>query len=163
MSATLPYEPSDGLERLRYRLNKWIQQNTPFMVPIIHAIKYGMTNEQNVPLEPAPRKQFFLETEDDLKPGDLVEIRSDEEIRSTLNDENKFKGLGVMPEMRRFYGNKYHVFKKINRILIEETGELRTIKSPTYILEGVFCNGEFHMDCDRSCFLLWKREWLKKL
>ena len=140
---------------------RWLIHNAPFTMPfILPVINSIITGKQN---KPKTKRQLEFEADDDLEPGDLVQIRSEAEIQSTLNEDNKFKGLGVMPEMTKFYGKELRVFKKINKIMIEATGELRHIKSPTYLLEGVFCDGEFHSDCDRSCFLLWKREWLKKV
>ena len=98
-----------------------------------------------------------------LQVGEWVQIRSKEEIFSTLNEEGKYKGLLFMAEMIRFCGKKFKVFKKVERIMLESTGELREIKSPTVFLEGVFCDGEFHNRCDRSCFLYWREIWLKKV
>jgi hypothetical protein len=135
--------------------------NAPFMTPFLLPLVRSIIDEK--PKKPTIKRHLEFEANDDLKPGDLVQIRSEQEIRSTLNKDNIFKGLGVMPEMAKFYGKEFRVFKKINKIMVEATGELRQIKSPTYLLDGVFCDGEYHKNCDRSCFLLWKREWLKKV
>lgn len=98
-----------------------------------------------------------------LRPGDWVEVRSIEEIFSTLDAKEKLRGLRFTPEMQKFCGRRFKVYKKLNRIILEATGELRTIKSPTFILEGVLCDGSAHGGCDKSCFCYWREEWLKRV
>ena len=97
-----------------------------------------------------------------LKVGDLVEVRSAKEIFSTLDGNGKLKGLAFTPEMLKFCGKQFRVYKSLKNIILESTGELRKIKSPTVLLEGVFCNGEAHGNCDRSCFCFWREAWLKR-
>jgi len=84
------------------------------------------------------------------------------EIFSTLDGNGKLKGLAFTPEMLKFCGKQFRVYKSLKNIILESTGELRKIKSPTVLLEGVFCNGEAHGNCDRSCFCFWREAWLKR-
>ena len=97
-----------------------------------------------------------------LKIGEWVQVRSEDEIRDTLDENGKRKGLFFMPEMRKFCGKKFKVYKKIEKIRLESTGEIRKIKSPTVFLEGVFCDGEYSAGCDRSCYCFWREAWLKR-
>jgi len=99
----------------------------------------------------------------DLQPGELVQVRSLDEIYSTLDGEGKYKGLLFMPEMEDFCEKKYHVFKKVRSITLETDGEVRKLKSPTVFLEGVYCDGKRHNNCDRSCLLFWREAWLKRV
>jgi hypothetical protein len=98
-----------------------------------------------------------------LKPGDWVEVRPMEEISMSLDWKGKHKGLYFMPEMEQFCGKKFKVFKRVETIKLESNGEIRTIKRPTFFLEGVFCDGSCNGGCDRSCFHFWRDIWLKKL
>ena len=98
-----------------------------------------------------------------LQPGELVEVRSEKEIFATLDGEGKFRGLRFTPEMRKYCGKRFRVYKRLEKIILEATGELRTIKTPTVILEGVFCDGSAHGGCDRSCFCFWREKWLKRV
>lgn len=100
---------------------------------------------------------------EELQPGDWIEVKTLEEIEAGLDRNSRLHGLNFMPEMRKYCGQSFKVFKRVNRIMLESTGELRTIKRPTYYLENVYCDGGFHEGCDRSCFLLWREEWLKKI
>jgi hypothetical protein len=99
----------------------------------------------------------------DLQPGEYVEVNSAKEIFGTLDKQGKFMGLTFTPEMVKFCGKRFRVFKRLNKIILEATGELRKIRSPTVILEGVFCDGKAHGDCDRSCFCFWREAWLKRV
>jgi hypothetical protein len=98
-----------------------------------------------------------------LLPGDLVEVRSAGEIFATLDGQEKLRGLRFTPEMEEFCGKRFRVYKRLYKIILEATGELRSIKTPTVLLEGVFCDGKAHGGCDRSCFCFWREAWLKKV
>lgn len=98
-----------------------------------------------------------------FQPGELVEVRSEKEIFATLDHEGKLQGLRFNREMRKFCGKKFRIYKRLEKILIETTGELRLIKIPTVILEGVFCDGSAHGGCDRLCFCFWREVWLKRV
>lgn len=99
----------------------------------------------------------------DFKPGEWVEVLSEKEIFDTLDSQGKLKGLRFPPEMGKFCGKRFKVYKRLDKILLETTGELRKIRTPTVILEGVFCDGSAHGGCDRSCFCFWREAWLKRV
>lgn len=99
----------------------------------------------------------------DFTKGEWVQVRSLHEITSTLDEKGKYKGLYFMPEMEVFCGKKFKIFKKAEKIKLETNGELRKLRSPSYFLEGVHCNGIFQGGCDRACFHYWRKEWLKKV
>ena len=110
-----------------------------------------------------PQKTFLENETLNLQPGECVEVRSIDEISMTLNEKGKYKGLYFMPEMEKFCGKKFKVFKRAEIIKLESTGEVRKLKSPTVFLEGVLCNGENHEGCDRACFHFWREVWLKRI
>lgn len=96
-----------------------------------------------------------------FKAGDLVEVRSAKEIFETLDSQGYHKGLPFTKEMMKYCGKRFKVRKRLHRIVLEATGELRTMKTPTVLLEGVICDGTAHGNCDRSCFCFWREVWLK--
>lgn len=98
-----------------------------------------------------------------LKPGEWVEVLSFDEISKTLNRNGKYKGLFFMPEMAKFCGGKFKIFKKVTTVRLESTGEVRKFKSSTFILEGVYCDGENFAGCGRTCFHFWREVWLKRI
>jgi hypothetical protein len=97
-----------------------------------------------------------------LQTGEYVKVRSMREISLTLNERGRHKGLYFMPEMEQFCGKRFKVFKKVETILLEETGELRKLRSPTFFLEGVHCDGARQGGCDRACFHFWREDWLRR-
>ena len=97
-----------------------------------------------------------------LEPGELVVVRSEKDIISTLKGA-KYKGLSFMPEMLKFCGKQFKVLKRVENYIVEGE-EPRSIKPKnTVILDGVFCDGSWHGGCDRTCFCLWREKWLKKV
>jgi len=101
-------------------------------------------------------------TDLNLQPGELVEVRSEKEIFATLDREGKLKGLRFTSEMRNYCGEEFRVYKRVRKIIVETTGEMRTIRSPTVLLEGVICDGSAHSGCDKACFCFWREEWLRR-
>ena len=97
----------------------------------------------------------------DLQPGETVEVKSEEEIRRTLDSADRTHGLGFMAGMARHCGKRYRVYKRARTIILEGSGEVRRLKN-TVLLEGVICDGE-HFVCDRSCFYFWKEAWLRRV
>jgi hypothetical protein len=96
-----------------------------------------------------------------LRSGECVEIKSEQEILATLDGNRRYKGLYFMGGMRNFCGQRVRVYKRAERILLESTEELRKMKH-TVLLEGVVCDGEDWGGCDRSCFYYWREAWLRR-
>jgi len=98
-----------------------------------------------------------------LQPGDWVEVRPMEEVLTLLDSNRKSQGLLWMSGMDKFCGKRFKVFKRVEIITLETTGESRRLRSPTVFLEGVYCDGSCVGGCDRSCFHFWRESWLKKV
>lgn len=130
----------------------------PWVVPVWRKVqgRDGVGKSPDCPIKIVPNAE-------ELQPGDWVDVIPLEEIESGLDHNRRLYGLNFMPEMSKYCGGRFKVFKRVNRIMLESTGELRMIRRPTYYLEDVYCDGEFHESCDRSCFLLWRAEWLRKV
>ncbi len=101
-----------------------------------------------------------------LQPGELVRVKSFEKIRATLNTENKNRGLYFDAEMVPFCGRTYRVKDKLHRFVDEKTGRLVTLKSPSIILEDVWCQSRYsgcRTFCPRSIYTWWREIWLERL
>ena len=98
-----------------------------------------------------------------LKAGDLVRVRSREEIQATLDIWRELKGNQVLEEMWQYCGTTQRVLKPVKRFLDEREYQfLRT--SGIVLLEGTMCQGGPILGrCDRACFFFWREEWLKKV
>jgi len=97
-----------------------------------------------------------------LQPGEWVEIKSEREILSTLDQKGRYKGLGWMCNMRNFCGKRYRVFKRLETMILESNRQYRKVKN-TVLLENVLCDGKDWYGCDRSCFHFWREIWLKRV
>ena len=96
-----------------------------------------------------------------LQPGEWVQVRSKEEILLTLDRDGKHRGLRFVPEMFDFCGQRFRVFKRVEKICIDNMPGVRTIKS-TVLLEGGICKGG-GIGCDRACFHFWREGWLRRV
>lgn len=95
-----------------------------------------------------------------LQPGELVEVKSEQEILQVLDGNGATSGLAFLPEMQRYCGRRFRVFKRLERILLEDSKQIRRIKD-TVLLDGVVCDG-VGVGCDRSCFYFWREAWLRR-
>ncbi len=99
----------------------------------------------------------------DLKPGDLVRVKSKEEIVATLNLQNSNRGLSFDAEMLPYCGTTARVKAQVNRLIDEREGTMIKIKRDCFILDGVVCNADYHRFCTRSIYPYWRSVWLDKL
>lgn len=98
----------------------------------------------------------------DLRPGDLVEIRSKEEIMATLGPDQTNNKLFFDMEMLPYCGRRARVVQKVTRILDENTGKMIKV-GDCYSLEDVVCLGWYRMFCRRSITPYWRSGWLRKI
>jgi len=96
-----------------------------------------------------------------LKPGEMVEVKSLSEILETLDDKGKYRGLIFTPEMRKHCEKRYRVYKRLERMFDEYHKSQRRVNN-TVLLQGVVCEGA-GIGCDRSCFLYWREVWLRRM
>jgi len=91
--------------------------------------------------------------------GDLVQVCTEAQIQRTFDRLGRNRGLGFGPEMVRFCGRRLRVARRVERLIVEWTGQLRTL-SDTVALEGALCDGLAFRACPRACYLLWREIWL---
>jgi len=101
-----------------------------------------------------------------LQPGDLVQVRSKDEIMRTLNSDLRNRGLYFDVEMVPFCeAGEFKVLGRIDKIIDEKTGRLIKLPNPCLILDGVTCGGNLsasRMFCPRSVYPYWREAWLKR-
>lgn len=99
----------------------------------------------------------------EFQPGDIVRVRTREEIEPMLDADRKFHGCTFLDCMWAYCGTTQKVFKPLHRFLDERDFVFKKAKG-VVILEGVFCDGVLVFgQCECSCFLFWREEWLEKL
>jgi hypothetical protein len=100
----------------------------------------------------------------DLMEGDLVEVRSREEIVATLDDKQQNRGLSFDEEMLRLCGRRGRVLKRVERIIDEKTGRMLKIRKDTIIVDGMIgCDGLYHKMCQRQAIAFLREAWLKRV
>lgn len=98
-----------------------------------------------------------------LRPGELVRIRSLNEILTTVDDKGRREALPFTPEMVSYCGCQARVFRRVDKVFDWILScELRRMQG-TVILEGMRCDGRYHGGCQAGCQMLWKEEWLERI
>lgn len=90
--------------------------------------------------------------------GDLLRVRSADDILSTLDSDGTVDGLLFMPEMLKFAGREFHVQASAHKTC-DGAGSLRQMDRSVH-LEGLRCDGSAHGGCQAGCLLYWREEWL---
>lgn len=98
-----------------------------------------------------------------LRAGDLVEVRSREEILATLDENGRLDAQPFMPEMLEFCGRRFRVRASAHKTCdtVDHTGARRMVD--TVHLEDLRCSGQHHGGCQAECLLFWKEAWLKRV
>lgn len=96
--------------------------------------------------------------------GDLVEVRTKEQILATLDRHGCLEGLPFMPEMLRFCGRQFRVRAVAHKTCDTERkmGTARRLDSTVH-LGHMRCDGSAHGGCQAECTLFWKDAWLKQV
>jgi len=98
-----------------------------------------------------------------LRAGELVEVRTAAEILATLDADHCLEGLPFMPEMLRYCGKRFRVFKSAHKTCDTiDQYVIRRMNSAVH-LEGLRCDGEAHGGCQAGCLLFFKEAWLKRV
>jgi hypothetical protein len=95
----------------------------------------------------------------DLQPGEWVEVKSRKEIEETLDVDGKNRGLLFDPPMLAYCGNRYRVANRLQKIILEETGRMISLRN-TLVLDDVVCRA---WDCPRANLHFWREIWLKRV
>jgi hypothetical protein len=101
-----------------------------------------------------------------LKPGDLVRVKSYEQILATLDQNSSSRGLAFDAELVPYCGKVYRVKTRVHQFVDERTGKLRRLKTPAVILDRVVCKGRYsgqRMFCPREIYLWWREIWLERI
>ena len=99
----------------------------------------------------------------DLQPGELVQVRTREEIQQTIDIEGKNRGLSFDREMLPYCGGSYRVLKRVTKIIDEPNGRMMLMKRDCVILDGVVCQSRYHGLCQRAIYPYWREIWLRRV
>lgn len=103
----------------------------------------------------------------ELRPGELVRVRSLPEILETTDEDLRNRGMGFHSEMVPFTGRTYRVLRRIEEIVNEKTGKMTHLKNDAVILEEVVCQARYINNCRRFCprsvYLYFREIWLERV
>jgi hypothetical protein len=146
-----PLSSAGALWQLRNRLRRIVKRRYRYLENIFSQIGKGRARG-GVPTN-----------RDQLEPGDVVRVKTKEEIKATLDLWNRCKGCDIMEEMYVYCGTTQRVFKKVERFVDERDYRFKKCKGIVF-LEGVFCEGTVDYGrCDRNCHFFWREEWLERI
>jgi hypothetical protein len=167
--ATTPISPSD--------LRHYVQDLTSGNVSLLNFVRFALLAGYNrimrlhwrgrpYPYVRGRASKGTPAAELNLQPGDLVQVRSRDEIMGTLNEHNRNRGLSFDVEMVPYCGRTFRVLSRVDRIIDEKTGRMMRMRSPCIILESVTCGGYLspnRMFCPRAIFPYWHEIWLERV
>src|SRR5262249_6251978 len=97
-----------------------------------------------------------------LQPGDRVRVKPKRSIEPTLDSQSRNRGLYFDRDMLRFCGGEYRVKARIERLIVERTGELRQLSNPCFVLDGVTATGEYQGFNPENEYIFWREVWLAR-
>ena len=101
-----------------------------------------------------------------LQPGELVRVKSHEEILKTVDSSNRNRGMYWDAELVPYCGGTYRVLKRVSRLIDEKTGKMIEMKNPCIILDTVVCQARYsscRMLCPKSMYPYWRELWLERV
>ena len=95
------------------------------------------------------------------RPGEVVEVKSADEILASLDENGSIDGLPFMPEMLRLAGQRFTVSSRAELACdtIRTWRKTRRMRDAVH-LDDLRCDGSFHGGCQAGCRLYWKESWL---
>ena len=101
-----------------------------------------------------------------LQPGELVRVKSHEQILQTVTTENLNRGMHWDAELVPYCGGTYRVLKRVHKIIHEKTGKMTDMKTACIILDGVVCQARYsacRMQCPKAMYPYWREIWLERV
>lgn len=106
-----------------------------------------------------------------LKPGELVRIKSRDDIIATLDTRRRSRGMVICHEMTRCCGGEAEVRYRVDKIIDERSGVMRHFSDTVGLLpirgrgtlgEECLCYDELG-DCPRGELMYWREIWLERV
>jgi hypothetical protein len=101
-----------------------------------------------------------------LKPGELVRIKSHDEILNTISKSNRNRGLLWDAELVPYCGGRYRVLRRVTKLISEQTGKMVEMKGACIVLDSVICQARYsscRMFCPRAMYPYWREIWLERI
>lgn len=140
-----------------YNFSVWLYRRT-------HLALNGFSAPEGVGDIPAGRPTPACDI--GLAVGERVRVKSHAQIKTTINDANKNRGMLFDHEMVKFCGKEYNVSGRVDRIIDEVSGKMLHMKQPCIVLDKVYCTAEYtdgRLLCRRAVTSYWRENWLERV
>jgi len=101
-----------------------------------------------------------------LQPGELVRVKSHEQILQTVTIDNLNRGMHWDAELVPYCGGTYRVANRVTKIIHEQSRKMQEMKTPCIILEDVTCQARYsacRMHCPKGMYPYWREIWLERV
>jgi hypothetical protein len=95
-----------------------------------------------------------------LRPGEVVRIKSLEEIEATLDTNGRNRGMAFDRNMVKHCGSEARVVGTVDRIIDPGTGRMITMANECIVLEDIYCQKVL---CPKSEYTYWRAVWLERV
>ena len=96
-----------------------------------------------------------------MRSGDWVEVRTKDEILSTLDKTGRLDGLPFMPQMFQYCGQRFRVYKRAHKTCDTVSGNALGLKLSDGVHLDLRCDGKAYGNCEAACLIFWKEAWLR--
>lgn len=113
---------------------------------------------------PDGRPTPFVEL--NLQPGEMVRVKSHEEILKTVDASNRNRGMYWDAELVPYCGGTYKVIKRVSRLISERSAKMVEMKNPCIVLDSVVCQARYsscRMFCPKGMYPYWREAWLERV
>ena len=97
-----------------------------------------------------------------LRAGEWVQVRSKEEILSTLDAKGRMEKLPFMPQMFKYCGQRFRVYKRAHKTC-DWIYTIKARRVPDGVHLEMRCDGESYGGCQTACLIYWKEAWLMRV
>jgi hypothetical protein len=114
---------------------------------------------------PAAKERIIPEPIQDIREGEVVRVRSREQIEKSLDVNGALKGCAIVEPMFAYCGQEVAIAKVVEKFFDEKEWRMRRCKN-LVTLKDIHCDGSGHPDtmgCDRGCYFFWRTEWLERI
>jgi hypothetical protein len=101
-----------------------------------------------------------------LQPGELVRVKSHEQILETITTNMMNRGMSWDAELVPYCGGTYRVLRRVNKLIGEQSSKMVVMKSACIILDKVVCQARYsscRMLCPKAMYPYWREIWLERV
>src|SRR5690348_12020291 len=99
--------------------------------------------------------------------GDWVQVRSKQEILTSLDANGHLDGMPFMPQMFKWCGKRFQVLARAHKtcdtVTGAKTGQWLGRRLPNAVHLDLRCDGEAYGGCQAACLIFWKDAWLRPI